>query len=276
MTFPKLEAPPADWVKRSFHAFGEFVAKTLVITEIEARKIRHDPKQLFTRAAQPIVWLGIFGQVFSRFEAIPTGDFSYLDYLTPGIVGQSLLFLTIFSGLMILSERDLGLLQKLLVSPAPRLSLVIGKGVGNTLRTLVQSLIIYVLAIPLGVTLNWHPLALIGVIVTILLATVLFSTFSLLIVCFGKTQEGFLGIAQFLTLPVFFTSNAIYPLEMMPPWLQTLALINPLTYTIDALRGLMLVGEANSYPLLLNWGILLGFTLILAALGRWQYPTLVN
>ncbi|MFP4132593.1 MAG: ABC transporter permease [Halothece sp.] len=276
MTFPKLEALLADWVKRSFHAFGEFVQKTLVITEIEARKIRHDPKQLLTRAAQPIVWLGIFGQVFSRFEAIPTGDFSYLDYITPGIVGQSLLFLTIFSGLVILSERDLGLLQKLLVSPTPRLSLVIGKGVGNTLRTLVQSLIIYVLAIPLGVTLNWHFFALIGVIVTILLATVLFSTFSLLIVCMGKTQEGFLGIAQFLTLPVFFTSNAIYPLEMMPPWLQTFALINPLTYTIDALRGLMLVGEANSYPLLLNWGILLGFTLILAALGRWQYPTLVN
>jgi len=279
VTFHKPEILLGDWVKSCGNPLvplGEFFKKTLVVAELEIRKIGHDPKQLLSRAAQPILWLGVFGQVFSNLRVLPTGDLAYLDYLAPGILGQSLLFLAIFSGLTLLWERDLGVLHKLLVTPTPRVALVVGKGVANTLRTLIQAVIVYAIALPLGVTMNWHPLALIGVLLTVLLATVLFSTFSLLMACLAKTQEGFLAIAQFMTLPLFFASNAIYPLEMMPHWLQLFARINPLTYTVDALRGLMLVGNANSYPLVLDWGILLGVTIILAGLGSWRYPTLIH
>ena len=96
-----------------------FVSKTLVIAELELRKIRHDPTELLTRAMQPALWLLVFGQVFGRTRAIPTGGLPYLDFMAPGILAQSVLFIAIFHGIAIIWERDLGLVHKLLASPTP-------------------------------------------------------------------------------------------------------------------------------------------------------------
>lgn len=254
----------------------EFVYKTLVVTEIEVRKLRHDPTQLITRAVQPALWLLVFGQVFTRFRAIPTGDLPYLDFITPGILAQSILFMAIFSGLSVIWERDLGILHKLLVSPTPRVALVLGKAIAAGIRSLSQVIIIYALAFPLGVAVDLSPLALVGVLVTVLLGAALFSTLSLLVACLVKTHERFMGIGQFLTMPLFFASNAIYPIAIMPSWLQLISFINPLTYTVDALRGLMLVGETSTYWLGLDFGILLGVTVILAVICGRLYPNLAT
>ena len=91
------------------------------------RKLRHDPTELFTRAVQPALWLLVFGQVFTRTRAIPTGDLPYLDFMAPGILAQSVLFIAIFYGIAIIWERDLGIVHKFLVSPTPRAALVLGK-----------------------------------------------------------------------------------------------------------------------------------------------------
>jgi ABC-2 type transport system permease protein len=100
-----------DWVKKNRVGFTvrEFIAKALVAAEVEIRKLRHDPIQLFTRAVQPVLWLAIFGQVFTKVRGIPTGNLSYIDFMTPGILAQSVLFMSIFTGLQVIWEKDLGI-----------------------------------------------------------------------------------------------------------------------------------------------------------------------
>ncbi|HEX9370370.1 MAG TPA: ABC transporter permease, partial [Roseiflexaceae bacterium] len=101
-------------------AVAGFARKTLAIAEIEARKLRHDPSELLVRAVQPALWLLVFGQVFTRVRAIPTGSVRYIDFMAPGILAQSVLFVAIFSGMAIIWERDLGIVHKFLASPTPR------------------------------------------------------------------------------------------------------------------------------------------------------------
>jgi ABC-2 type transport system permease protein len=166
-----------------------------------------------------------------------------VDFIAPGILAQSVLFVAIFYGIAIIWERDLGIVQKFLASPTPRAALVLGKALSAGVRALSQGLVVYVLALVLGVKLNWSPLALLGMLVTIVLAAVLFSTFSLIVACIVKTRERFMGIGQVLTMPLFFASNALYPTAMMPVWLQTISRLNPLTYVVDALRSFMLARQ---------------------------------
>src|SRR5262249_27999916 len=105
----------------------EFFNATAAVAEVEFRKLIRDPTEVLARAVQPILWLVIFGGVFSRIRAIPTGNVSYLAFLVPGILAQSVLFAAIFYGVAVVWERDLGIVHKLLVSPASRASLVFGK-----------------------------------------------------------------------------------------------------------------------------------------------------
>ena len=116
-----------------------WLGQCLTLAEMELRKLRHDPTELLTRAIQPALWLLIFGQVFTRVHAIPTGDLRYLDFLAPGILAQSVLFIAIFYGIAVIWERDLGLVHKLLVSPAPRAALVLGKALSAGVRGLSQA-----------------------------------------------------------------------------------------------------------------------------------------
>jgi ABC-2 type transport system permease protein len=252
-----------------------FVSKTLVIAELELRKIRHDPTELLTRAIQPALWLLVFGQVLGRTRAIPTGGLPYLDFMAPGILAQSVLFIAIFHGIAIIWERDLGLVHKLLASPSPRTALVLGKGISAGARAMSQVAIVYGLALLLGVKINWHPLALAGVMSIALLGAACFSTLSLIIACVVKTRERFMGIGQVLTMPLFFASNAIYPISLMPGWLKVISHLNPLTYEVDALRALMLTEGTSVFGLGPDMGILLIITSLLVILGGWMYPRIV-
>ena len=249
-----------------------FASKTLIIAELEVRKLRHDPTELVTRAVQPALWLLVFGMVFTRVRAIPTGGIPYIDFMAPGILAQSVLFIAIFYGIAIIWERDLGIVQKFLVSPTPRSALVLGKALSASVRGLSQVMIVYVLAILLKVHLNRSPLALVGVVVAVVLGAACFSTLSLVIACLVKTRERFMGIGQVMTMPLFFASNAIYPIAIMPRWLQVVAHGNPLTYEVDALRTLMLAGGTVKGSLVLDFGVLLGATALLVTIGSQLYP----
>ena len=267
-----LASPAAP---RSIHPLPAFVSavnKTFVIAGLELRKLRHDPTELVTRAVQPALWLLIFGQVFTRVRAIPTGNLRYLDFMTPGILAQSVLFIAIFHGLAIIWEKDLGILHKFLASPTPRASLVLGKGLSAGIRGSVQSVFVYGLALALGVKFNWNPLALLGVLAAIFLGAAFFSILSLIIACMVKTRERFMGMGQVMTMPLFFASNAIYPIAMMPGWLQVVSRLNPLTYEVDAMRALMIAGGASTLGLPLDFGVLVGATAVAVALGAWMYP----
>jgi len=258
-----------------FESLVAFVDKTLVITELEIRRLRHDSTDLIARAIQPALWLLLFGEVFTKVRAISTGDVPYLDFMAPGILAQSVLFVAIFYGIGIIWERDLGIVHKFLVSPTPRGALVLGKALSAGVRSLSQALIIYALALLLGVKMNWSPPALLGVLVSVILGAALFSTVSLIIASLVKTRERFMGMGQVLTMPLFFASNAIYPISLMPTWLQIISHINPLTYEVDALRALMLAHGTSTFGLALDFSFLLIATVIAVVIGAKVYPRVV-
>jgi ABC-2 type transport system permease protein len=222
------------------------------------------------------LWLLIFGQVFGRTKAIPTGNQNYLTFMVPGILAQSVLFIAIFYGISVIWERDLGILQKLLVTPAPRSALVLGKALSAGVRGLSQGFIIYFLAIALEIPLRFQVRAILGVAGFIILGSALFSTFSLAVACVVRTRERFMGVGQVLTMPLFCTSNAIYPLSIMPPWLRALAKVNPLSYQVDALRVLMVQGGQSPFGLGKDLTVLLLALVILVLLTARLYPNVVR
>ena len=209
-------------------------------------------------------------------RAIPTGNLTYLEFMAPGVLAQSVLFSAIFFGIAVIWERDLGIIHKLLVSPAYRGALVMGKAISAGLRGLTQAVLIYVLALVLGIHLQFSPLALIGVAAMVMLGSALFATFSLIVACLVKTRERFMGIGQVLTMPLFFASNAIYPLAIMPPWLQVVARVNPLTYVVDALRGLMVQGGHSLFGVGADFAVQAGAFVVLLTIASRLYPGLVR
>lgn len=260
---------PIKWIQ-------SFISKILVIAELEVRKLKHDPTELFTRALQPALWMLVFGEVFTRVRAIPTGNLRYLDFMAPGILAQSVLFVAIFYGISIIWERDLGIVHKFLVSPIPRTALVLGKAFSAGVRAISQAIIIYALSLLLRVDISWNPLHIIGIIFIIMISASLFSTFSLIIACIVKTRERFMGIGQVLTMPLFFASNAIYPISIMPDWLKALAHVNPLTYEVDALRAFMIEGGQSLYGIGFDFGALILSIIILTAIAAKLYPNVVK
>ncbi|MFD4511577.1 ABC transporter permease [Streptomyces sp. NPDC058457] len=245
-------------------------ARVVAMCAVELQKLRHDRTELYTRAIQPALWLLIFGQTFTRIRAIPTGGIPYIDYLAPGIIAQSAMFIAIFYGIQIIWERDAGILNKLLVTPTPRSALITGKAFAAGVKSLIQAVVVIVIAAILGVSLTWNPLKLLGVGLAVVLASAFFSCLSMSIAGIVLSRDRLMGIGQAITMPLFFGSNALYPLAIMPGWLQVVSRINPLSYQVDALRGLLLGTPAH---LGLDFGVLavaaaLGITAASSLLGR--------
>lgn len=251
----------------------KFIRKTWVIADFEIRKILHDPTEILLRAVQPALWLLIFGQVMARTRMIP-GE-NYLDFMSPGILAQSVLFVSIFYGIAIIWERDLGLTHKFLATPTPRTALVLGKALSAGIRCIPLMAIIYILAALLSVHILWNPLDIAGVTVLLLLGAILFSTFSLIIACLVKTRERFMGIGQIMTMPLFFASNAIYPIDIMPRWLQVVSRVNPLTYMIDGMRTLM-IGTPSGFSLATDYAVLVVSSVIFVLIGGVLYKKVIT
>ena len=195
----------------------------------------------------------MFGTTFSRIHAIPTGSTPYLDFLAPGILAQSALFVAIFYGIQVIWERDAGVLAKLLVTPTPRAALVTSKAFAAGVRAVAQAVVVLILALVLGVSLTGNPLKLLGVVVALMLGSAFFCCLSITIAGLVLSRDRLMGIGQAITMPLFFASNALYPVELMPGWLQVINHVNPLSYEVDALRGLLVGTEAT---ITLDFGVL--------------------
>jgi ABC-2 type transport system permease protein len=215
---------------------------------VELQKLRHDRTELFTRAVQPALWLLVFGETFNRLHAIPTGRLPYLDFLAPGIIAQSSMFIAIFYGIQIIWERDAGVLTKLLVTPTPRSALIIGKSFAAGIRSMAQVVVVLILSAILGVSLTSDPLHILATFLVVVLAAAFFSCLSMTIAGIVLRRDRLMGIGQMITMPLFFASNALYPIAVMPEWLRVLSKVNPLSYEVDALRGL-LVGVSDNLGL---------------------------
>lgn len=224
----------------------ERASSALTIADMEARKIHHDSTELWTRLVQPALWLLIFGEVMNSIRGLSTGGLTYIEFITPGVLAQSVLFVAIFYGINIVWEKDVGVLTKLLSTPSPYSSIVVGKALAAGIRGIFQAIMIFGLALVIGVNVRLDPLDVAGVFVAIIVFAMCFSSLSMLLASFMKTRDRMMGIGQLVTMPLFFASNAIYPVSMMPTWLQYVAMLNPVTYTVDAMRAMLLTGDYSN------------------------------
>jgi ABC-2 type transport system permease protein len=241
--FGTVLLPPADTPAA---VARRLASRIVTLCWVELRKIRHDRTELYTRAIQPALWLLIYGEVFTKIHAIPTpGGIPYLAYLAPGILAQSALFIAIFYGIQIIWERDAGVLTKLMVTPTPRAALISGKAFAAGVRSIVQATVVVILSALLGVTLTDNPLKFLGAALVVILGSAFFSCLSMTIAGIALSRDRLMGIGQAITMPLFFSSSALYPEKIMPGWLQVISKCNPLSYEVDALRGLLIGTPAH-------------------------------
>jgi ABC-2 type transport system permease protein len=280
VTYAAPGAPPAASVEppivtdNPVAALSRLASRVGTLCWVELRKIRHDRTELYTRAIQPALWLLIYGEVFTRVHAIPTPKgIPYLSYLAPGIMAQSALFIAIFYGIQIIWERDAGVLTKLMVTPTPRSALITGKAFAAGVRSLIQGVVVVIIAAILGVSLTHNPLRLIAAAVILVLGSAFFSCLSMSIAGVALARDRLMGIGQAITMPLFFSSSALYPAAVMPGWLQAVSRVNPLTYEVEALRGL-LIGTATT--LWLDTVVLAGATIASITCASLLLPRLAN
>jgi ABC-2 type transport system permease protein len=280
VTYAAPGAPPAASVElpviqdTAIAGLRRLANRILTLCWVEVRKIRHDRTELYTRAIQPALWLLIYGEVFTHIHAIPTPKgIPYLAYLAPGILAQSALFIAIFYGIQIIWERDAGVLTKLMVTPTPRSALISGKAFAAGVRSLIQGVVVVIIAAILGVALTANPLKLIAAAIVLVLGSAFFSCLSMSIAGVALARDRLMGIGQAITMPLFFSSSALYPTRIMPGWLQAISKVNPLTYEVEALRAL-LIGTPTT--LWLDVVVLVAATLASITCASLLLPRLAN
>ncbi|ORX20913.1 multidrug ABC transporter permease [Mycobacterium xenopi] len=207
---------------------------------VELQKLQHDRTELVMRMVQPALWLLIFGTTFSKLHVIDTGSVSYLAFLAPGIIAQSALFIAIFYGIQIIWDRDSGVLAKLLVTPAPASALVAGKSFAAGVRSVAQVIGVLGLAYLMGVHLTANPLRVLAAMAVVVVGAAFFACLSMTLAGLVRNRDRLMGIGQAITMPLFFASNALYPVDVMPRWLRLLSKVNPVSYEVDALRALLI------------------------------------
>jgi ABC-2 type transport system permease protein len=220
---------------------------------VELQKLQHDRSELVTRMVQPALWLLIFGQTFSHLRVIDTGSVPYLAFLAPGIIAQSALFISIFYGIQIIWDRDAGILAKLMVTPAPASALITGKSFAAGVRSVAQVIGVLVLAYLMGIRMTVNPLRILAAMGVVVLGSAFFACLSMTLAGLVRNRDRLMGIGQAITMPLFFASNALYPVDVMPRWLRWLSRVNPLSYEVNALRELLVGIPSNG---LLDVGVL--------------------
>jgi ABC-2 type transport system permease protein len=225
---------------RGWHRVGATLSRVGAFAIVELQKLQHDRTELFTRMVQPALWLLIFGTTFSRLHMINTGSVSYLAFLAPGIIAQSALFISIFYGIQIIWDRDAGILAKLMVTPAPASALITGKSFAAGVRAVAQVVGVLALAYLMGVGLTLNPLRILAAMGVVMLGAAFFACLSMTLAGLVRNRDRLMGIGQAITMPLFFASNALYPVSLMPGWLHVLSRVNPLSYEVDALRAVLI------------------------------------
>jgi ABC-2 type transport system permease protein len=198
-----------------------------------------DRTRVVTSLAQPLLFLFVFGGGLApALNGVGGANLNFTQFMFPGILGMTVLFTSIFSAVSIVWDREFGFLKEVMVAPVSRVAVALGKVAGGSTVAMFQALIILVLAPVIGIRLTWDQiLILIGLM--LLLAAVM-TAFGILIAARQRTMEGFQMIMQFLLMPMFFLSGALFPLRGVPLWMDALSTVDPVTYGVDPLRQVAL------------------------------------
>jgi len=235
------------------------------------------PSRLVTSLVTPLVWMAMFGYGIQHGFSQPGqaspfqfgGYASYLDFSAPGIIAMGMLFTSIFSGMSIIFDRQFGFLKEILVAPVRRISFVMGKSLGGMSTALIQGitlLVIATLAFDLRFTTALGFVS--GFLICILIMMMIgVSIVNLGVAIAAKTEshEVFFLISQFLVMPMFFLSGALYPIGKLPTWFQVIVAFNPLRYGVDALRWA--IKGSSELPILVDAAALLIFTVLTSVLA---------
>lgn len=215
--------------------------------------------RILTSVVTPLLWLIIFGTGLGsavRFGNIPGG---YQAFIYPGIIGQTILFTAIFSGVSVIIDRQYGFLKEILVAPITRPSIVFGKALGITTGALIQGVILLLLSFVVGVQMT--PLIFIASTLLMIPISVGLASIGLLIASFTDSMEGFNLIMSFVVLPMFLLSGALFPVSGLPTLLQAAVYLDPLTYGVDALRQIIL--GTGAIPLHISVTVILIFMVVM-------------
>lgn len=194
--------------------------------------------RIITSVVTPLLWLIIFGTGLGSAVRFGTGAAGYQAFIFPGIIGQTILFTAVFSGVSVIMDRQYGFLKEILVAPISRPSIVFGKALGISTTAMIQGMVLLLLSFIVAVPMT--PIIFLESVGVILLISLGLSGLGLLISSFTDSMEGFNLIMSFIVLPIFLLSGALFPITGLPSWLQVAVYINPLTYGVDALRNIIL------------------------------------
>jgi ABC-2 type transport system permease protein len=193
---------------------------------------------------QPLLYLLIVGQGIASGLTLNrgAGQVDYLKFIFPGIVGMSLLFTSIFSAVSIIWDREFGFLKEVLVAPVPRWGVAVGKVLGGSTIALVQSIILLALAPFVGVALT--PLLVLELLLLCFIMSVSVTSLGVFIAARMRSMQGFQMLMNFLVMPLYFLSGAMFPIMSAPAWMRVLMVLDPLSYGVDALRNVLYSGTA--------------------------------
>jgi len=232
----------------------------------EVKRYLRDRARIISSFVQPLLWLAIFGSGI-RFSGTQIGNLTTQQFIFPGIIGQTLLFTSMFMGISVIWDREFGFLKEILVAPVSHFSVFLGKMIGDSTDAVIQGVIVFVLGLLLGIALN--PLMFLEILPIMILVTFGLVSIGLTVASFMESLESFGVIQSFINLPLFFLSGAIFPIGAgVPIWLQIASSFNPLTYGVDALRTVVLGNSWTPlHPLYFNLLVVCAFDVAMMTIG---------
>lgn len=253
------------------------------LTNRDLLKWYKNPIQLIISLIQPVVWLGLFGKAlnFGSFisASAPPGEAthlyelyfgvsSYFSFLSVGMLAFIILFTAAFAGMSVVWDRRFGFMNKALSTPVGRGAIVIAKILQSVIRSLVQAVMVLIIAIVLGMdTSHLTVLSIAGAFTILFLMSFGLSSLFVMLALRSSDWQTQMAIINLLNLPLLFASNAMLPTSIMPGWLQTVVKLNPVSYANDATRQLLLGSTLKLAPLWADFGVLVAFAALLGALG---------
>jgi ABC-2 type transport system permease protein len=242
--------------------------KTIYILWLRAlKRYMRSKSRIIGALGQPVLFLLALGYgLGSVFQAAGQGN--YFNFLAPGIIGMSIIFTAIFSGIELIWDRQFGFLKETLVAPVSRINIMIGRTLGGATVATIQGLIVFIITLFFGVIpYNWSLVPVL--ILFMLLLSILFTALGTMIASFLEDMQGFQLIMNFLVQPLFFLSGALFPLEGLPAALAVVVKFDPLTYGIDAFRGLIV--NVTTFGLGTDFAVLFVMTLVFLGLGSYFF-----
>ena len=237
----------------------EFYRGVWVVAYREMLRFVQDRSRMISSFAFPLMFLVVFGAGFNRIVGSLEGDVDFIQFMYPGIIAMTVTMSSLFAGLSVVWDKEFGFLKELMVAPISRAGIVVGKAIGGGATAMCQGAIMLVLAPVLGVSLSLTLVAKLVPMVLVLSLTL--SGLGILLGSRMRSQQGFQVVMQLLVFPLIFLSGVFFPINGVPPWMQVIAKLNPLTYGVDAIRQAFLGGSSAPQAILpSNDGVMLGVT----------------